>query len=67
MIQATLYDATGEAWIDRKQSILVVAREKLVEIATYSRDEEKFDWLSDLTAVDWPKREQRFDIVLNMY
>jgi NADH-quinone oxidoreductase subunit C len=60
-------DAIREVWIDRKQSILVVAREKLVEIATYSRDEEKFDWLSDLTAVDWPKREQRFDIVLNMY
>ena len=56
-----------EAWIDRKQAILVVARELLAEIATYSRDDEKFDWLSDLTAVDWPKREKRFDIVLNMY
>ena len=56
-----------EAWIDRKQAILVVAREMLVEIATYSRDDEKFDWLSDLTAVDWPKREKRFDVVLNMY
>jgi NADH-quinone oxidoreductase subunit C len=56
-----------EAWVDRKQAILVVARELLVEIATYSRDDEKFDWLSDLTAVDWPKREKRFDIVLNMY
>jgi NADH-quinone oxidoreductase subunit C len=56
-----------EAWVDRKQAILVVARDLLVEIATYSRDEEKFDWLSDLTAVDWPRREQRFDVVLNMY
>jgi NADH-quinone oxidoreductase subunit C len=56
-----------ESWIDRKQAILVVAREQLVEIAMYSRDEEKFDWLSDLTAVDWPKRERRFDVVLNMY
>src|SRR5580704_10508028 len=56
-----------EAWTDRKQAILVVARELLAEIATYSRDDEKFDWLSDLTAVDWPKREKRFDIVLNMY
>src|SRR5579864_2464520 len=56
-----------EAWTDRKQAILVVARELLGEIALYSRDHEKFDWLSDLTAVDWPKREQRFDIVLNMY
>src|SRR6266849_10284027 len=56
-----------EAWVDRKQAILVVARELLGEICLYSRDEEKFDWLSDLTAVDWPKREKRFDIVLNMY
>jgi NADH-quinone oxidoreductase subunit C len=56
-----------ESWVDRKQSILVVARELLMEIAIYSRDEEKFDWLSDLTAVDWPKREKRFDVVLNMY
>ena len=56
-----------EAWTDRKQSILVVARELLAEIAIHSRDTEKFDWLSDLTAVDWPKRERRFDVVLNMY
>ena len=56
-----------EAWTDRKQAILVVGRELLGEIALYSRDDEKFDWLSDLTAVDWPKREKRFDIVLNMY
>jgi NADH-quinone oxidoreductase subunit C len=56
-----------EAWVDRKQAILVVARELLAEIAIYSRDDEKFDWLSDLTAVDWPKREKRFDVVLNMY
>ena len=56
-----------EAWTDRKQAILVVARELLAEIALYSRDQEKFDWLSDLTALDWPKREKRFDVVLNMY
>ena len=56
-----------EAWTDRKQAILVVARELLAEIALHSRDAEKFDWLSDLTAVDWPKREKRFDVVLNMY
>jgi NADH-quinone oxidoreductase subunit C len=56
-----------EAWVDRKQAILVVARELLAEIALYSRDDEKFDWLSDLTAADWPKREKRFDVILNMY
>ncbi len=56
-----------EAMEDRKQAILTVARERLVEIARYARDEEKFDFLADLTAVDWPKREKRFDVVLNLY
>jgi len=60
-------EAILEAWIDRKQEILVVAHEQLKQVALYSRDEEKFEWLSDLTAVDWPKREKRFDIVLNLY
>jgi NADH-quinone oxidoreductase subunit C len=56
-----------EAIEDRKQAILTVERERLAEVAHYLRDEEKFDLLSDLTAVDWPKREKRFDVVLNLY
>jgi len=52
---------------DRKQAIITVDRERSGEIALYLRDEEKFDMLSDLTAVDWPKREKRFDVVLNLY
>ncbi len=55
------------AWVDRKQAILVVGREHLLEIAQYTRDEEQFDYLVDLTAVDWPKRERRFDLVLILY
>jgi NADH-quinone oxidoreductase subunit C len=56
-----------DAMEDRKQAILVVASGQLAEIARHLRDEEKFDLLSDLTAVDWPKREKRFDVVLNLY
>jgi NADH-quinone oxidoreductase subunit C len=59
--------ALVEAMEDRKQSILTVDRARLVEIALHLRDEEKFDMLADLTAVDWPKREKRFDVVLNLY
>jgi NADH-quinone oxidoreductase subunit C len=59
--------AVVEAIEDRKQAILTVARDRLAEIAGYARDEEKFDLLADLTAVDWPKREKRFDVVLNLY
>ena len=56
-----------EAWLDRKQAIVVVGREGLLEIAQFTRSDEKFDMLTDLTAVDWPKREKRFDLVLNLY
>jgi len=59
--------AIVEAIEDRKQAIVTVAPERLGEIALYLRDEEKFDMLSDLTAVDWPRREKRFDVVLNLY
>jgi len=59
--------AIVDAIEDRKQAILVVESGRLVDIALYTRDEEKFEMLSDLTAVDWPKRGKRFDVVLNLY
>ena len=65
--KARFGDAVQEAWLDRKQAILVVAADRLLEIARYTRDEERFDLLVDLTAVDWPKREKRFDLVLILY
>jgi len=65
--RARFGEAIREAWIDRKQAILVVAPEKLRDISVYARDEEQFNMLADLTAVDWPKREKRFDVVLNLY
>jgi NADH-quinone oxidoreductase subunit C len=56
-----------EAMEDRKQAIVTVECARLAEFALHLRDEEKFDMLSDLTAVDWPKREKRFDVILNLY
>ncbi len=66
-IRAKFGAALLEATEDRKQSILTVDRARLAEIALHLRDEEKFDMLTDLTAVDWPKREKRFDVVLDLY
>jgi NADH-quinone oxidoreductase subunit C len=60
-------DAILDALEDRKQSILIVDAAQLLEIARYSRDEEKFDLLEDYTAVDWPRREKRFDLVAQLY
>ncbi len=65
--KAKFGEAILEAWQDRKQAILVIDRARLVEIAEFSRDVELFNFLADLTAVDWPRREKRFDLVLNLY
>ena len=56
-----------EATLDRKQAIILVAAERLRDISRHCREAEQFDMLADLTAVDWPKREKRFDIILNLY
>ena len=56
-----------DALEDRKQHYLVIESGKLSEIARYSRDVEKFDLLEDYTAVDWPRREKRFDLIAILY
>jgi NADH-quinone oxidoreductase subunit C len=56
-----------DALEDRKQPYLVIDAAKLAEIGRYSRDEEKFELLEDFTAVDWPRREKRFDLIAILY
>ena len=48
---------------------VIVPAGRLVEVATFLRDRPGclFDYLSDLTAVDWPMRDKRFDLVLCLY
>jgi len=66
-LKARFGDAIREATLDRKQAIVTIAADQLREISRYCRDDEKFDMLVDLTAVDWPKREKRFDVILILY
>jgi NADH-quinone oxidoreductase subunit C len=60
-------EAILDALEDRKQQYLVIDSVRLTEIARYSRDEEKFELLEDYTAVDWPRREKRFDLIAILY
>jgi NADH-quinone oxidoreductase subunit C len=59
-------DAILETTIDRKQAIGLVEPAALREIAEWFHDGERFEMLVDLTAVDWPRREKRFDVVWNV-
>ncbi len=60
-------DAILAATLDRKQAIVLVDAARWLDIAKYCREQESFEMLVDLTAVDWPKREKRFDVILNLY
>lgn len=56
-----------DALEDRKQAYLVIDSAHLADIARYSRDDEKFDLLEDYSAIDWPRRERRFDLIAILY
>ena len=46
---------------------MVVPRESVVDCAARLAAEHAFDLLLDVTAVDWPQREPRFDVVYHFY
>ena len=76
-------DASGHAWVRSIRSgvpdsfvsarefagqvAVVVAREKIAEVARYLKESEDFRYCVDVTAVDWKTREPRFDVVYHFY
>ncbi|MGA8034945.1 MAG: NADH-quinone oxidoreductase subunit C [Candidatus Acidiferrales bacterium] len=66
-LSARFGGAILDATLDRGQSIVLIDTCAVREIALGCRDDEKFEMLVDLTAVDWPKREKRFDLIWNLY
>ncbi|MGA2269927.1 MAG: NADH-quinone oxidoreductase subunit C [Bryobacteraceae bacterium] len=49
------------------QNFMVAKPEAVVPIVEYLKLEADFDYLVDITAVDWPKRPERFDLVYIVY
>ena len=49
------------------QNFVVVKPESAVPVLEYLKLEADFDYLVDITAVDWPKRAERFDLVYIVY
>jgi len=46
-----------------KDKYLVVDKSIVFDVLTHLRDEQQFDYCVDLTAVNWPKRYEHFDVV----
>ena len=49
------------------QNFIVAKADEAVAILEYLKLEADFDYLVDITAVDWPKRAERFDLVYILY
>ena len=57
----------GEASTYLGQNFIVAKSEVAIPILEYLKLEADFDYLVDVTAVDWPKRPERFDLVYILY
>ncbi len=76
-------DAAGHPWVQSlsagvpgsvvsakeyaRQVTVVVPPEKVADVARHLKDKEDFRYCVDVTAVDWKKREPRFDVVYHFY
>ncbi len=49
------------------QNFIVAKPDAAIAIIEHLKLESDFDYLVDVTAVDWPKREDRFDVVYILY
>ena len=66
---AMIADALGSSILEQKvahgELTLIAAAADVVKVATFLRDDQRCQFWSllDVTAVDWPGRERRFDVV----
>ncbi|MBZ5586537.1 MAG: NADH-quinone oxidoreductase subunit C [Acidobacteriia bacterium] len=49
------------------QNFIVTMPDAAIPVLEYLKAEAEFDYLVDVTAVDWPKRAERFDLVYIVY
>lgn len=71
LLRERLPDAVVSAEVHRGDTTVTVAVQSIVEVCALLRDdpELRFDYLVDVTAVDWLERdrEPRFDVVYHLY
>jgi len=62
-------DAVLERAVARGDATALIDPARLLEVAAFCRDDPalQFDHLSDIAAVDWPQRADRFDLAYHLY
>lgn len=66
-LQAAFAESVLETSTYLGQNFIVARPEPLVAILEYLKLEADFDYLVDITAVDWPKRADRFELIYVLY
>ena len=68
MIAGALPGAVTAHQISHGELTITAKAPDIVKIATFLRDDERCQFISfiDVTAVDWPGRERRFDVVYHL-
>ena len=65
-LQERFGDAVRDVARFRGEVSVVVARDSLIDVCTFCRDELGYDFLSDLTCTDWLDRSPRLDVVYQL-
>lgn len=66
-LKAQFGEAITEVSTYLGQNFAVVKPDSVIAVLEYLKLEADFDYLVDVTAVDWPKRAERFDVVYILY
>ena len=68
-LRAEKADAVTDVSYHAGQALVRVPSRRLIEVLGYLRDHDdlRFDYLSNLTAVHWPKNEPPFELVYHLY
>ncbi len=68
-LQAAFPDAVEDAQTFRGETTVVVAREAIVDMCRYCRETEglAYNFLSDVTGVDYHPQEPRFGVLYHLY
>ncbi len=66
-LRAAFPEMAMEAYSHLGENCLIVPRESILPLAQHLKGESGYEMLTSLTAADYPSRDQRFDVIYQLY
>lgn len=67
LLRADFPDVSIDAFTYLNQNFFVVPHESILPVAMFLESEVGFNLLADLTAIDYPQRERRYEVIYQLY